>query len=86
MDGHTQVAQLLQEYGAEVDAQEFYDDTSLTLASYFEKFEVVRLLLGRGADVHLKDNDGASALYWATEHGHTEIAQLLLLDHGAKGG
>ena len=46
MDGHTQVAQLLQEYGAEVDAQEFHDDTFLTLASYFEKFEVVRLLLG----------------------------------------
>jgi ankyrin repeat protein len=39
-------------------------------------------LLSVGADVNAKDNYGATALYWASENGHVQVAKLLL-EHGA---
>ena len=42
----------------------------------------VKLLLGKGADINTKDNDGWTALHYATRHQTTEMAQLLL-DRGA---
>jgi ankyrin repeat protein len=39
--------------------------------------EVVRLLLGRGADVHAKATDGYTSLRRARENKHVEIIRLL---------
>jgi len=39
--------------------------------------EVVEALLGKGANVNAKDNDGATALMAAVHKGHTDIVQLL---------
>ena len=39
--------------------------------------EVVRLLLDSGANVHAKDENGMTALYWAEQYGHTEVSELL---------
>jgi ankyrin repeat protein len=46
-------------------------------------FEVVRLLLERGADVEAKDNNGKNSLQEAARYGHDEVVKLLL-EHGAK--
>lgn len=39
---------------------------------------MVQVLLDCGADVNVQDRDGSTALMCACEHGHTEIAKLLL--------
>jgi len=35
------------------------------------------LLLEKGADVNVKDKDGKTALIYASENGHKEVAALL---------
>ena len=40
--------------------------------------EIVELLLAKGADVHVKTNDGRTVLHRAVEKGNKEIVQLLL--------
>ncbi len=45
--------------------------------------QIAKLLLQKGADVHVKDQDGWTALKRAQKRGATEIVQLLK-EHGAK--
>jgi len=44
--------------------------------------EVVKLLLNKGANVDVKDNDGRTPLLWAAENRHEAVVRLLL-DKGA---
>ena len=46
-------------------------------ASYYGHTEAVRLLLTSGADVNA-DFEGDTALSWAKQKGHGEIADLLI--------
>lgn len=39
---------------------------------------MVQVLLDCDADVNIQDQDGSTALMCACEHGHTEIAKILL--------
>ena len=39
----------------------------------------VRQALRDGADVNLPQGDGMTALHWAAENGHTEVAKVLVL-------
>ena len=57
--------------------------TALMLASYKGKFEIVELLIKNGADVNLRDEDGYTALYYATRANHKEV-MAFLQEHGAK--
>jgi Ankyrin repeats (3 copies) len=51
--------------------------TALMLAAANGHMETVKLLLDRGADLNVRDNEGKTALVWAREKGHTEIVQLI---------
>jgi ankyrin repeat protein len=57
--------------------------TPLTIAAEFNRVEAARLLLARGVDVELANNQGVTPLSYAASKGHFSLAQLLL-DHGAK--
>ena len=46
--------------------------------------DFVSLLLENGADPEAVDNDGLSAMHYASEAGYTEIVEMLLVA-GAKG-
>lgn len=52
--------------------------TALHLAVRHGRVVMVRLLLSHGADANIQDNQGATALMFASERGHTHIARLLL--------
>jgi ankyrin repeat protein len=53
--------------------------TSLTLAAYNGRSEIVRLLLDAGADMEAKDQvAGETPLHWAAIKGHKDIAEMIL--------
>ena len=77
--------------GADINATEVREDsgvfvrglTALMMASANGHTEIVKLLLGKGAEVNVKNtDDGVTALFMASANGHTEIVKLLL-DKGA---
>ena len=53
------------------------DQTSLHIAAYRGDMEVVWTLLDAGADRHLTDAVGATALDLAAQRGHQDVAELL---------
>ena len=48
--------------------------TALVGASYIGLLDVVRLLCEAGADLDKAMQDGSTALLWACEYGHLEVA------------
>src|SRR5687768_9642814 len=45
--------------------------------------DAVRALIKQGADVNAAQGDGMTALHWAAENGHVEMAQLLIRAGGS---
>jgi len=69
---------LLLSRGAEVDVQGTLEGfTALMTAAAEGQIEIVRQLLDHGADRSLEDKDGDTALSFARQMGHTEVAALL---------
>jgi len=77
---HANAAQILLDHGANINAISTSGKTPLFFASKHGYLEVVRLLLARGADVHIRTEDGETAFQVATSN---NVAQLLL-EHGAE--
>jgi hypothetical protein len=78
--GHVDVAKLLLEHGADVNAKEsVYDATPLHVAAATGHADVARLLLEHGADVNAKYGDSdLTPLHVAALYGHADVARLLL--------
>jgi len=77
--GHTDLADLLLDYGAAVDAASREGGkTALQAASMSGHTEVVRLLLDRGADVNFTTLSGSTALQVAGDNGHESVVEALL--------
>lgn len=70
---------LLLRYGASVkDGDTSADANPLLMAVLIKHLEAVRLLLARGADPNVCDNEGTSPLRVCAQEGLLEMAQLLL--------
>ena len=80
--GHADIARILIEKGATIDATVDADATALGMASSRGHAEVVAVLLEGGATVDLRLKDDRTALFWAAEAGAEDVVALLL-DHGA---
>jgi ankyrin repeat protein len=65
-----------------IDKKDIEKRTPLRGAAEAGQEAVVRLLLSRGADTNIEDNDGWTALCYAAMGGHETIVRLLV-DHGA---
>ena len=79
--GGPEVIRALLEAGAEVDAADIRNMTSLMLAIATDHADprVVRLLLARGADPNRKDRDGASASDWARRFNNPAVLREMNL-------
>jgi len=65
--------------GTDLDAKEpAGGGTPLIVAALFGQTEAARLLIEKGADVNIQNNDGATALHVAAFFGHPETVKLLL--------
>ncbi len=77
-DAARTIGQSLVKRGARIDAQDRFGHTPLMAAAHAGNLDLVRVLLGAGADPTRKDVDGQTALDWAASGGHEETATALL--------
>ncbi|MFZ6874518.1 ankyrin repeat domain-containing protein [Undibacterium sp. Di27W] len=75
--GNKDIVALLLEHSAYIDAESPNKTTPLMMAARSNKELIVSLLLDEGADPHLKNELGLTALDFATELEQKEIATLL---------
>ena len=85
MYGHARILKLLLDAGAEpVHTCHSDGETPLMIASYNGRYDCVELLLAAGADPDVRDKHGNTALSFAKDHGHDDVAELLQA-HAASG-
>jgi ankyrin repeat protein len=79
-DGYTEMAKLLIEKGAEVNAKggADMDMTPLIFAASQDRTDMVKLLIEKGANVNLKTQYGWTPLFFAVTRGRTDIVKLLI--------
>ncbi|CAD5116068.1 DgyrCDS4999 [Dimorphilus gyrociliatus] len=82
-EGHREVCELLIEWDIKLlDSCDNDGRTGLTLGSQEGHTNVVRSLIGLGADIEFRAHDGRTPLRAAALNGHIEVVELLL-SHGA---
>lgn len=76
--GRVEVALLLIDHGADVNAHGNYHISSLLWAAGRGHLQIVESLIQHGAKVNVGDKYGTTALVWASRKGYTEIVEVLL--------
>mmetsp|Transcript_2476 Transcript_2476/g.3375 ORF Transcript_2476/g.3375 Transcript_2476/m.3375 type:complete len:1019 (-) Transcript_2476:403-3459(-) len=82
IEGHLEIASLLVDGGAKIEAKDKFGCTPLMVAVMKGHLAAVSVLIDRGADIEVKDKDGDTALMVAATEGHLAVASLLI-DRGA---
>ncbi|VTO83715.1 unnamed protein product, partial [Fusarium graminearum] len=73
------IVRLLLEKGAGVEAKDStFGNTPLSWAAMNGHAAVVKLLIGRGAELEVKNNNGDTPFSRATDNGHEAVAKLLI--------
>ncbi|KAJ9263074.1 hypothetical protein DTO195F2_3052 [Paecilomyces variotii] len=81
--GHTQIVNMLLEYGAHIEAREHKANfAALNAATDNNNLAVVKLLVEKGAYIDPASLDGMTPLLLAVSKGNIEIAKFLI-EHGA---
>lgn len=83
--GHTEVAALLLDFGADVNAKnnnDHWGNTPLHAAAHGNQRAVAEVLIAQGADIHAENASGRKPLQETEAHRATAVANLLK-KHGA---
>ncbi|MBN2171693.1 MAG: ankyrin repeat domain-containing protein [Candidatus Krumholzibacteriota bacterium] len=86
--GQLEIARLLLDKGADIDAGDADNSTPLGCAAVSRQREMAALLIERGADINRRDNKGDCPLSFAVSAGDTAIVGMLLsagADHYFRG-
>ncbi len=75
--GHGEIADLLLERGADINARSPNGSSVLMMAVYEGREDMARRLVARGADPRIRNENGDGALEWAMKFNHTHIARLV---------
>jgi uncharacterized protein len=76
------VIDLLENDPTLLEASGHMDQTPLFMAVRWGQFEVVKYLVGKGANINVKDKNGTSAIIDAAVGNHFEVVEYLK-EHGA---
>ena len=68
--------------GADVNYVDENGNNSLTIATYFDYYEIVKILVHNGANVNLKNNDGDTSLIIGSRGSYCEIVKSYILSRG----
>ena len=81
--GHADIAQILLDHSAYIDAESPNGTTPLMMAAMYGTPEVVKLLLAEGADRGLKNQLGMTALDFARQASRKDAIQLLQVQNAS---
>ncbi|KAJ3135569.1 E3 ubiquitin-protein ligase mib2 [Physocladia obscura] len=76
--GSIECIQALLDGRGSVDSRDSTNSTPLHRASYFGKFEIAQLLVGRETDINTRNNDQPASLNLAAKGGHADVMKLLV--------
>ena len=80
--GHSKVACILIDRGADLKAKMAAGIAPLHVVSRVRRVEIARMLIERGADLTVQDETGATPLFLASSEGDVEVTRMLI-EHGA---
>ncbi|WP_346863681.1 ankyrin repeat domain-containing protein [uncultured Draconibacterium sp.] len=80
--GKTDIVSLLLNHSANVNIDNSYGETPLTLATEFNHIEVVKLLIENGADINKKNHNNICPLLRASIEGNKSIMSYLMKSGG----
>ncbi|KAJ7041396.1 ankyrin repeat-containing domain protein [Mycena alexandri] len=78
LNGHSDVAKLLIEKGADISVKREDGNMPLHFASWNGHTDIAKLLIEKGADISVKRKNGDTPLHRALLRGHTDVAKLLI--------
>ncbi len=78
LNGHTEIAEMLIEKGANIDALTLNECTQLHLSCGAGNIEIVKMLIKKRAKVDVAAQDGCTSLYFACQIGYEKIARILI--------
>ncbi|WP_311954340.1 ankyrin repeat domain-containing protein [Mucilaginibacter terrae] len=76
--GNHHLGKLLLQSGADINSRNSFSETPLIVAAQCGFNDFTAMLIDNGADVAAVDNNGRSAMDFASESGYTEILEQLL--------
>jgi len=76
-EGHLDIVQQLELYGANVNARDKEGTTPLWIAANNGHYEVVKFLLNKSASHKIRNNSGVSPIEAAANRGHTGVVSYL---------
>src|SRR3989442_1200196 len=78
--GYKKIMEFLPTIGTDTDMNGKNEEGNTVLMWATKKGykDIVELLLAKGANVHIRDNDDFTALMWAAWNGNKDIVELLL--------